>query len=107
MEEDLYTIRKRKGYTLKALSAKSGVYFLTIHNAEQGKFKPNQATRKKLETALGCKIDWFSNSKIKKLPESDVNSCVQLFEELVRESMLLNEKDRMYLHMLISKYFMK
>ena len=50
--------RQKMGWTLKKLSAKSGVHYMKIHQIEHGKIKPENMALKtalKLSKALDCK----------------------------------------------------
>jgi len=57
---DLRAERKSKGLTQAELAELAGVKALTISLIENGKSAPQARTRKKLERALGYRIDWMA-----------------------------------------------
>jgi transcriptional regulator with XRE-family HTH domain len=67
--------RVRKGWSVRALSEKSGVHFTTINQLETGKRKAEHYTLGKLAIALG--IDWKELASLAKTPidtDKDPNS---------------------------------
>lgn len=50
-------IRKSRGYTIRGLSMKSGVHYVSICRYETGKAEPSVRNLTRLADALGCKVD--------------------------------------------------
>jgi transcriptional regulator with XRE-family HTH domain len=101
--KDLRTSRKEKGLTQPQLEELTGIEVPNISALEHGRYKPNQVTRKKIEKALGEKIDWSETSKLH-LQSTSYFKTERLVNKLIGSYIQLNNKDKKAIKQLINKY---
>lgn len=58
MHDTLKVARAKRNVTLERLEAITGLSKVTINEIELGKRPPFESTKRKIERALGCRIDW-------------------------------------------------
>jgi transcriptional regulator with XRE-family HTH domain len=91
---DIRTIRKEKKLSQEQLAKLSGLTSVTISLIETGKVFPNTQTRKKLERALGQRINWMNGKGKVKAKGQTFSELEERLRKVLYDINVLPDKDR-------------
>jgi transcriptional regulator with XRE-family HTH domain len=90
----LREIRKLRGLSQEKLAELAGTTQVTISLLETGKVAANSRTRKRLQKALGTKINWLDGKGTARFKGQDFNQLEERFRKVLYDVNFLPEKDK-------------
>ena len=95
--------RRSLSITQDQLADETGIPQSNLSAIENGKYKPNQNTRQRIEQSLG-KIDWIENEKITLRKDSYFNA-ERLLKKIVEMTLTMDDQQKDEFKQLLYKYF--
>ena len=95
--------RRSLNFTQDRLSEMTGIPQQNLSALENGKYKPNLATRNKIEKVLG-KVDWIETENIT-LKQTNYFKAERLLKRIVEMTLIMEDQQRDEFTRLVFKYF--